>query len=510
MSPRNTPPRHRHGDGPTDEQILDSLGVSQELDRRMGGFGNYAISTSVICVLAGCMTLFGFGLTTGGPSVMLWGWALIGGATLLVALALAEVTSAVPTAGGPYTMAEKLGGPRWGWATGWFNLLGLIGAICGVDFGAALFVGAFANLQWGIDPTPGVIFCIGACILVLHGVLNSFRVRVVEVLNQISVWWQLFGVVLIIAVLSLAPSHHQDASFVFTHFENGTGFGSPLYVCLIGLLLGGYTFCGYDASAHMSEETRNAAQEAPRAMVRAVWTSWIAGFALLAALLFAIQDYAGTVNTATGVPPAQIFLDVLGVTGAKALLLVVIVAQLFCGNAATAAAARMMYAFSRQGALPGSHIWRRVGKRSRTPVAAVWAAIALALVLALPSLYSPTAYAAVTAVNAIGMTPAYAIPIYLRLRQGDAFQPGPWHLGRWSRPIGYTAVGYVACITIIFCLPQAYPVTVETFNYAGITALVMGVLAWVTWKRRGRSDKYRVLPTLGTEDDHTALTRNVL
>lgn len=137
-----------------DDAVLQQLGIKPELSRRMGRFGNFAISFAVICVLAGGMSLFGYGLGHGGPVVMLGSWALIGLLTLLMGMSLADVVSAYPTSGGPYFMAEKLGGPRWGWTTGWLNLLGLLGAIAGIDYGAAVFTGAFAQMQWGINPHP--------------------------------------------------------------------------------------------------------------------------------------------------------------------------------------------------------------------------------------------------------------------------------------------------------------------------------------------------------------------
>ncbi|MFD9214464.1 amino acid permease [Streptomyces sp. NPDC059544] len=470
-----------------EEQRLRELGYQPVLARRMGGFGNFAISFSVISILSGCMTLYGFGLSTGGPAVMMWGWAGVGLFVLCVGLALAEVTSAYPTSGALYYMADKLGGRRWGWYTGWLNLLGLLGAIAGIDYGAALFTGAFLNLRFGFEPTPGSTFVIFLCILLLHATLNLFGVRLVSVLNSISVWWHLVGVAVIVGALAIVPDHHQSPSFVFTEFVNDTGWANPFYVAAIGLLLAQYTFSGYDASAHLSEETSNASVTAARGIVRAIWVSWLAGFVLLAGLTFAIQDYAGTQQSATGVPPAQILLDALGTAGASALLLVVIVAQLFCGNAEVAAASRMVFAFSRDNALPGSPLWRRVSSRTQTPVPAVWLSVAVAAVLALPSLYSATAYGAVTAINVIGITPAYAIPIYLRLRAGKRFQPGPWQLGRWSKPIGWTAVCWVAIVTVLFCLPQSSPLTVNSMNYASIALAVVLVLASVWWYVARRS-----------------------
>ncbi|MEU9044465.1 MULTISPECIES: amino acid permease [unclassified Kitasatospora] len=485
----------RAASGPED-QHLRSLGYEPELVRRMGGFGNFAVSFSVISVLSGCMTLFGLGLVTGGPAVMMWGWVAVGLAVLLVGAALAEVTSAYPTSGGLYYMAQRLGGPRWGWTTGWLNLLGLLGGIAGIDYGAASFIAAFAGLQWGVAPTPSLILTIFAGVLLLHALLNVVGVRVVSLLNSVSVWWHLLGVALIVGVLTVVPSHHQSLSWVFTHFENGTGWTNPLYVSAIGLLLGGYTFCGYDASAHLSEETKDARIAAPRGIVRSIWVSLLAGTVLLAGLLFAVQDYAGT--AAAAVPPAQIFQDAVGATGAKLLLLVVIGAQLFCGSAETTAASRMIYAFSRDGALPGSATWRRVSANG-VPVPAVWLAVSVAFVLAVPSLWSPVAYGAVTAVNVIGMNPSYIIPVYLRLRQGDRFAPGPWNLGRWSRPIGIAAVVWVVILTVLVCLPQRAPVTVETFNYAPITLAAVLVLAWAWWKLAGNKFSVPVV-----EDPHLA------
>ncbi|MET7474690.1 amino acid permease [Streptomyces sp. NPDC005648] len=484
---------HKHArpvEPASDDDVLAALGIKPELSRKMGAFGNFAISFSVICILAGGMSLFGFGLGHGGPAVMIGTWVVIGFFTLLVGLSLADVVSAYPTSGGPYFMAEKLGGAPWGWVTGWLNLLGLLGAIAGIDYGAAAFIGAFAQLQWDVTPTSGGTMLIFAAILVLHGLLNSAGVRLVNVLNSISVWWQLGGVAVIVGALTLAPAKHQSVSFVFTHFHNDTGFSSPFYVVLIGSLLAGYTFCGYDASAHVAEETTDAQNSVPRGIVRAIGWSWAAGFVLLAGLLFAIQDYAKTQNTETGVPPAQIFLDVLGASGAKALLLIVIVAMLFCGNAEVAAASRMVYAFSRSGALWGSKSWRRVNAR-RTPVRAVWFAVAVPYALAFPALWSPVAYGAITAINAVGMIPAYGIPVFLALRKGHAYQPGTWSLGRWRRPIGIIAVTYVVIITVVFCLPQSKPITVDSFNYAGVTLLVALLLAWGTWIAVGKRD-YRL------------------
>ncbi|MEV6726599.1 amino acid permease [Streptomyces xanthochromogenes] len=474
-----------------DDDRLRDLGYIPKLSRRMGPFGNAAISFSVISVLTGCMTMYGYGLGAGGPSVMIWGWVAVGGMVMFVGAALAEVTSAYPTSGALFFMADRLGGKRWGWYTGWLNLLGLLGGIASIDYGCAQFTGALLNLQFGFVPTPASTLWIFLAVLVLHAVLNLFGVRLVATLNKISVWWHISGVVLIVGALAIIPSHHQSARFVFAGFVNSTGWSSNLYVVAIGLLVAQYTFSGYDASAHLSEETANAAVSAPRGIMRAIAGSWAAGLVLLVGLSFAIQDYAGTQSTDTGVPPAAIFIDAVGVAGAKALLLVVICAQLFCGNAETAACSRMVFAFARDGALPGQHIWTRTENASHTPRAAVWLSVGVAALLALPALYSPVAFGAVVAINVIGITPAYAIPIYLRIRHKSRFTPGPWNLGRWGVPVGIIAVVWVAIVTVLFCLPQSRPesgelMTVDTFNYAPVALAVSLGIAAFWWRISGR------------------------
>src|SRR3954463_14727116 len=469
----------------SDETRLHQLGYAQELRRHMSGFSNFAVSFTIISILSGCLTLYGFGLNTGGPAVIVWGWPIVGIMVIFVGLAMAEVCSSFPTAGGLYYWAAKLAPEKssaaWSWFTGWFNFLGQVAVTAGIDFGAAFFLNAFLDLQFGFDARAWHTILLFGLILLLHGALNQFGVRVVALLNDISVWWHVVGVAVIVAVLAFVPDNHQSANFVFTEFVNETGWQSSLYVALIGLLLAQYTLTGFDASAHMTEETRDASRAGPRGIVMSIVVSVIAGWILLIGLTFAIQSYDSAVNTPTKVPPAQIFIDAVGNTGGKLLLLIVIVAQLFCGMASVTANSRMIYAFSRDGALPLSHVWHRINPRTRTPTAAIWLAAGGAFVLGLPYLWNVTAYAAVTSIAVIGLYIAYMLPTFLRLRQGDAFEPGPWTLGRWSRPIGIIAVAWVVFITVLFMLPQVSPVTAGTFNYTPVAVLVVLGFAGIWW-----------------------------
>lgn len=492
-----------------DEKRLHELGYAQELARRMSGFSNFAVSFTIISILSGCLTLYGFGLNTGGPAIIVWGWPFVGLMTLLVGMAMAEVCSSYPTAGGLYYWSAKLAkknSAAWSWFTGWFNFIGQVAVTAGIDFGAASFLNAFLDLQFGYAVTPGHTILLFGIILVVHGLLNTFGVKLVALLNDISVWWHVVGVLVIVGVLAFVPDHHQSGSFVFGEFVNNTGWTSTLYVGLLGLLLAQYTFTGYDASAHMTEETHDAARSGPRGIVMSIVVSLIAGWVLLIGLTFAIQNYK--VSAEAAVPPAQIFIDAIGSTGGKLLLLIAIGAQLFCGMSSVTANSRMIYAFSRDGALPASSFWHRVNKRTRTPTNAVWLAAGGAFILGLPYLWNSTAYFAVTSIAVIGLYIAYVLPTFLRLRQGDAFQRGPWHLGRWSKLVGTVAVVWVVFITVLFMLPPKSPITIDSFNYAPIAVLVVLGFAGIWWLMSAR--KWFTGPKVqGSPEELAAIERDL-
>jgi amino acid permease (GABA permease) len=467
----------------SDAEQLHRMGYAQELRRRMSTFSNFAVSFTIISILSGCLTLYGYGMNTGGPISMNIGWPLVGLFVLLVGLAMAEVCSSYPTAGGLYYWAAKLGGKNsagWSWFTGWFNLLGQVGVTAGIDFGLALFADALLNALFNYPTTPRWIVLIYAVALFLHGLLNTFGVGLVALLNDISVWWHLIGVAIIFVVLIFVPSHHQSASFVFTKFVNNTGFNIPFYVFLIGLLLAQYTFTGYDASAHMTEETHNAAIAGPRGIVWSIVVSLIAGWILLIGVTSAIQNYGAEASAVT--PAAQVFIDAVGHNLGLFLLFIVVGAQFYCGMSSVTANSRMIYAFSRDGAVPGSQFWHKINPRTRTPTNSIWFAAVAAFILGLPYLYSPVAYYAVTSIAVIGLYIAYGIPILLRLLAGDSFQRGPWHLGRWSYIVGWIAVIWIVFIAILFVLPQAAPGNdFKTFNYAPVAVGVVLVYAGGYW-----------------------------
>jgi amino acid transporter len=351
--------------------------------------------------------------------------------------------------------------------------LGQVAITAGIDFGLAYFADFLLNLLFTYPTTPIAIIVIYGAVLFIHGLLNTFGVALVAFLNDISVWWHLAGVLIIVTVLFVVPKNHNSVSYVFTHFENKTGFSFPLagaYVFLTGLLNAQYTFTGYDASAHMTEETHNAAISGPRGIVWSIVVSLFAGWVLLIGVTSAITQSNYTNEfLAGGAAPGVIFLDALGKGWTTFLLLIVIGAQFYCGMSSVTANSRMIYAFSRDGAVPGSQFWHKINARTRTPTNSIWFAAVGAFVLGLPYLWNPTAYAAVVSIAVIGLYIAYGIPILLRRLAGAKFQAGPWQLGQWSAPIGWIAVIWIVFITILFVLPQTYPGnTLISFNYAPV------------------------------------------
>ncbi|MEV6527541.1 amino acid permease [Longispora sp. NPDC051575] len=476
----------------SDEERLAQLGYKQELHRGLSGFSNFAVSFSIISVLAGCLTSYGIAMKAGGPMSITLGWLLVGGGVILVALSMAEVCSAYPTAGALYWWTHALAKRNksaWSWFVGWFNFVGEFAVTAAIDYGAAMTTAAFLSLTLGWTVTLPGTFALFLVIIIAHGLLNTFGVSLVRLLSDISAWWHIVGVAVIVGVLVFAPDQHKSLGDVFTETYNATGWTGPfaaVYAFLMGLLMAQYTFTGYDASAHVAEETKDAARTAPRGIVSSVVVSLVAGFVLLVAVTAAIQDYEKELASPTGFPPAQIFIDAAGDNLGRALLFIVLVAQFFCGMASVTANSRMAYAFARDGALPGSRLWKKVNARTGTPTNSIWLCVGCSVVLLLPAIWSFTAYLAATSVAVIGLYISYITPVFLRLRMKD-FPVGPWNLGRWSKPIGWLAVAWTAFIVVLFVLPPYYPITVDTFNYAPVTVLIVlggAALWWFASARR--------------------------
>jgi amino acid transporter len=486
-----------------DRDHLHSLGYAQELKRGLGTFSNFAISFSIISILAGGFTSYWIGVTFGGPLVVTLGWLVVGAMALLVGMAMGEICSAYPTAGGLYFWSAKLArrnGPAWSWFTGWFNFIGQIGVIASVDYALANYAVAFINLYSEdpaapiIEPSAGNLFGVFVGILALHGLLNTFGVGLVRILGNVSVWWHVAGVAVICGVLFAGPEQHQDFSYLFEYQNNSAWSGglSTVYVFLLGFLLAQYTITGFDASAHVSEETRNARTSAPKAIVRSIWISAIAALILNVAFLLATPaDLARIDASEYGITfPVVIFTSVLGSTAAKLLVFITVAGQFFCGMASVTANSRMIYAFSRDGGLPGSRFWHRINPRTRTPTNAVWLGVIVAAATGALSLVQydgvSTAFFALTGIAVVGLYISYVIPVFLRLRNPD-FQIGPWNLGRFSKVIGWVAVCWVVFVSLLFVAPLFpqwqwwNPDDLNTANFAGPLILLSFIFVGGWW-----------------------------
>ncbi|KAK0103846.1 hypothetical protein ONS96_004955 [Cadophora gregata f. sp. sojae] len=347
--------------GLDDEAVLASLGYKQELRRDWGLAHNFGISFSIISVITGITTLFSYGLNTGGPGVMSVGWIVVSVFTMFVALGMAEIVSAIPTAGGPYYWAAILAPEKHSafasWITGWFNLLGQVAVTTGISFGCAGLISTTATVKSSYTPTAAKTIGIYAAVLISHGVVNTFGVHVLKYLNNVSIALHSAGVTAIaIAVLAKAPTH-QSAKFVFATFYDGTGDpgwsirASPAYVACCGALMSQYTLTGFDASAHLSEETRNASWSAPIGVISSVGFSALFGFFVILSFLFSIQDFDATIGSDYAQPVLQIFVDVFGTDGAVVVMSVVMICVWHCGLFSMTSNSRMMFAFARDGGI---------------------------------------------------------------------------------------------------------------------------------------------------------------
>jgi amino acid transporter len=490
-----------------DEQRLAEMGYKQELNRTWSGFSNFAISFSIISILAGCFTTFGVGWNNGGPMAIAWGWPIVSAFILVIGLCMSELVSAFPTSGGIYWWASKLGGAKAGYYTGWLNLIGLLAIDASVAYGCATFVDLTLDTyskSWAAHYSLTRVFIIFVIVLVLVALVNIFSSHLLAVINNVSVWWHVAGASIVVLILLIAPSHHASVGSVFSHTVNNTGFFGGhsggiaffLGVLPLSVILTQYTITGYDASAHLSEETHSAANSAAKGIWRSIFYSAIGGWILLLAFLFAVQDEKGV--TAGGGGVAVIFSQALTVNWASLILFISAAGQFFCTVACMTSTTRMLFAFSRDGAVPGSRYWSKLSPK-RVPVHGVVLSAIVAVILTAPALVKvdingapvPVAFFAVVSIGVVGLYVAFAIPIFLRWRAGNSFQPGGWTLGNKYKWMCLVAVAEIAVTSFIAILPTSSAGAPwykgfgwSSLKYVNYTPIVVGallLLLWIGW-----------------------------
>jgi amino acid transporter len=461
-----------------DAEALSTLGYAQELLRSMGGLSSFALSFSIISILTGVVTTYDVALTGGGPAALGIGWPLVSVGTIFVALAMAELASAFPTAGAMYHWAAVLGGPGWGWFVAMMNLVGQLAIVAAIDLGCAQQITAACSLP------NGAAYGIFVVVAISHGLVNLVSVWLVTRLNDLSVFVHIAGVALLVGLLLLVGRAHPLAYALETGFTTRPGGGYALGF-MSSLLLGMWTFTGFDASAHVSEETHDPATRAPWGIVSAVLVSAVSGYALVVAITLAITDLPAA--AADPHPAVFIIQRALGGSWASAgrvAVALAIVAMWFCGLSAVTSLSRTLYAFARDGGLPGSAHLRRVSGRRRTPHVAIAVSVALPLALGLASaLLDDDQFLAVASLATTALYVSYVIPIALGAvarQRGVWRRLGPWHLGRFGVVVAWTAVAWTAVVLATAALPHRGA-------YLGLlVAVSVGLVAFYFAVVRGR------------------------
>lgn len=448
-----------------DEKVLHNMGYAQELARRMSGFSNFAISFSIICILAGGITAFPVAFSSGGGFSVSIGWLVGGFFALIVAASVGQIASAYPTAGGLYHWASILGGRGWGWLCAWINLVGLIFVVASVNFGVYLLLkdlvitGVFGvdTSAWGAIHASAFV----TVFAVTQALFNHFGIKITTMLTDFS-GYLIFVVAIALTLSMLVWGASFDLSRLFT-FINNTGEPGGLVVpeprtaivaFLIGLLYPLYTITGFDASAHTSEETINARSTVPKGMLNSVFWSLLFGFFLASSFVLAMPDttagakdgYNSFFTLFNNLPMPELLRDLLAIG--------IVIANYICGLAGMTSTSRMIYAFARDGGLPASKALASIHPKHRTPVNAIWLTAALS---AGACYYAPFMFA-LAAGCALFLYISYAMPVAAgMLAEGKTWtEYGPFRLGAWSKPF--------ALITIIGVVILAYAGIQPPFN----------------------------------------------
>jgi amino acid transporter len=468
-----------------DVQDLGRFGYAQELFRSMGGFSNFAISFSIISILTGAVTLYGYGLEMGGPLEMALGWPLATFFTLLLVASMAELCSAYPTSGAMYHWAAALGGPASGWFVAWLNIVGLIAALAGINFSCAQFVLPFL----GITASAMNVFLMFAFTLLGHGLINHYGVRLVALLNNTSVIVHIAGVVAIVGlVFWLAPL--QPVKFLASA-ANFNGRRPYAWAFLLGLLQAHWTYTGFDGSAHMAEETRDPRRTAPWGMVIAVAISGVVGYLLLIALTLAIRSIPEVLGAkdpqGNPVPAAIVILETaLGAKFGNALAAFASIAMWFCGLSCVTSASRAVYSLARDRGMPFAGLMQRVNTKHGTPGAAIWAVV----VASLAAMAWTGAVPIVTSLSTVALYLAYIIPVALglraRLRGSNWPALAQWTLGRWGAAVNFISLIYTAFICCVLIMP---PNQLAAKTLAGVLA-VLGLIYGFEVRRKYQGPKW--------------------
>jgi amino acid transporter len=477
-----------------DVKILHGMGYAQELSRSMSKFSNFAISFSIICILSGGINSFAQAISSVGGAGAGIGWivgCLLSG---MFALAMAQIASAFPTAGGLYHWSSILGGRFWGWLTAWLNLLGLITVLGAINIGTAYFFAGTFGGMFGFTGTDTQVVVFVAVITAIQALFNHLGIKVTTMLTDIS-GYIIFATtaVLVIACLYFAPAIDISRLWTFTNFSGEAG-GNVFpqsdnvgYLFLLCLLLPVYTITGYDASAHTSEETKSAATSVPNGIVNAVFWSSLIGWIMICSITLAIPDLAVAAGQGWGMFFGT--MDAIMPAGLKTVIyLGIFIAQLLCGLATVTSASRMLFAFSRDDGVPGfSKALASVSPKYRTPVNAIWTSTVLCILYVLLAMSIKIAgtsiYVIVVNSTLVFLFLSFTVPLVAGLfAYGTAKWPNP---GPWAMSAGvYKLVTVLSVVGMGVILFIAVAPPNERVLYVVLGFVALALVFWVAVENR--------------------------
>ncbi|EIW75120.1 amino acid transporter [Coniophora puteana RWD-64-598 SS2] len=477
-----------------DDVLLAELGYKSEFKREFSLVETIAFAFSIMGVVASVSSTYSFPLESGGHVGMVWGWFIPCFFVMTVAASMAEMVSSMPTSAGLYYFSAKLAPPRWSalasWITGWANITGQVTLVCSIDFTCAQMITSAITVgsDGTVVPSDGATYGILLAILFSHGIVCSAATRVLARLNLFYVIVNGEGdetvgttIAAIASLLVYSGDNRVSTRDAFTLFQNNTGWSNNGWAFLLAFTAPMWTLTGYDSAAHISEEVSNAQYTAPIAILVGVFGTQALGWLLFIAASFATSSVTDILGTDLPLPMGQLFLNVLGKRGMLAIWSFIIVVQYVTGAAQGVDASRVVFAFARDNALPGSRWWKKVNPHTLTPVNAVWFVMIGAAVCGLLG-FSAAALSSLAGAAVIGLYVSYATPIFLRITSGrNKLVPGTFTLGRWYMPIGIVAVSWVTFIVILLLFPPSQAPTAPSMNYAVVLIMGVFIFASISW-----------------------------
>lgn len=436
-------------------------------------------------------TTFSYPLAAGGSASVIWCWLISGFGCMCIAASVAELVSAYPTSGGLYFTISRLAPRRWipsiSWVTGWINLLGQVAGVASSEYGSAQMLLAAVSMGRNFTWTPSTGLTVGvmAALTALAGILNSLPTGWMEKMTRTYVIFHLLVAVTCCIAMLAKNDHKNNASYVFTDIDASSGWHPVGWSFLFGFLSVSWTMTDYDATAHIAEEIQDPEHKAPWAIFVAMACVYILGFLFNIVLCFCMGSPSAILASPMEQPVAQIFYDSLGKAGGIVYTVCAFILLQFICFTALQALARTVFAFSRDRLLPFSSVWIRINRFTETPLYAVWFSVFWCIAINLIGLGSYAAIEGVFNITSIALDWSYVIPIICKL-MFNQFEPGPWHMGKFSVAVNVWAILWTAFVSVIFFFPTTRPVVPDNMNYAIVYMAFILLCAIVYWYIRGK------------------------